>query len=89
MRKTADSLSNVDGGIHAVDVFLIQFFPELFNGLPEALEVNDLTLPEEADHIIDIGIITEPENVVIGDPRLLLWDIKIKETNQHRNFGNK
>ena len=56
---------------------------------PEALEVDDLPLPEELDDIVDIGIIAQPQNVVIGDPGLLLWHAKITGTIIYRYIGNK
>ena len=34
--------------------------------------MDDLPLPQEFDHIIHIRIIRQPQNVVIGDPCLLL-----------------
>ena len=51
--------------------------------------MHHLTLPEELDHIIDIGIIAEPEDVVIGHPRLLLWHAQSFATKLIRKFGNK
>lgn len=63
----------IDGGIHAVDIALIQLPAQQLNGLTEPLEMDDLPLPEEFDDVIDIGIVAQAQNVVIGDPRLLLW----------------
>ena len=63
----------IDGRVHAVDISLIQLPAKKLDGLAEALEVDDLPLPEEFDDIVDIGIVTQPQNVVIGDPGLLLW----------------
>ena len=79
----------IDGGVQAVDVPLVQLPPQQLDGLPEALEVDDLPLPEELDDIIDIGIIAQPQDVVIGDPGLLLWHARITGTNIHINIGNK
>ena len=63
---------HIDGGIHEIHILPIQFLPEELNGLPEALEMNDLPLPEKTDHIVDIGIVAEPQDVVVGYPSLLL-----------------
>lgn len=63
----------IDSGIHAVDIPLVQLPPEHFHGFSESLEMDDLPLPEELDDIVHIRIIAEPQNVVVGDPRLLLW----------------
>lgn len=63
---------HIDGRIHEVYILSVQLLPQQLNSLPEPLEVDDLTLPEEADHIINIRIITEPQDVVIGYPCFLL-----------------
>ena len=49
----------VNGWIHIVYIFLIQFLPQQLDRFAEALEVDDLTLPEEFYHIIHIRIVTE------------------------------
>ena len=64
----------VDGRVHAVDIALIQLPPQQLNGLAEALEVDHLPLPEELDDVVHIGIIAEPQDVIIGDTSLLLWE---------------
>ena len=61
--------------IHIVHVFLIQLFPQKLNRLTKPLEVNDLPFPQEFDHIIHIRIIAKPQDIVIGDPGLLLWRV--------------
>ena len=63
----------IDGGIHTVDVALVQLPAQQLDGLTETLEVDDLPLSEELDDIVDIRIIAQPQDVVIGDPGLLLW----------------
>ena len=79
----------VDGRVHAVDVPLIQLPAQKVYGLSEPLEMDDLPLPEELDYIVDIGIIAQPQNVVIGDPGFLLWHAKIMGTIIYRYIGNK
>ena len=64
----------VDGRVHAVDVALVQLPAQQLDGLTEPLEMHHLALPEELDDIVDIGIIAQPQDVVIGDPGLLLWE---------------
>ena len=77
MRKQNERrFSDVNGRIHAVYVLLVQLLPELFDGLAEALEMDDFPFPEETDHVIDIGVVTEPQDVVIGHPCLLLRHMK-------------
>ena len=41
--------------------------------LAEALEVDYLALAEELDDVVDVGVVGEAEDVVVGDARLLLW----------------
>ncbi len=38
----------------------------------EPLVVNDLTLPEEADRVAHVGVVGEPEDIVVGGASLLL-----------------
>ena len=64
----------IDGRIHGVDIALIQLPAQQVDGLAEPLEMNDLPFPEEFDDVVDVGIVAEPEDVVIGDPGLLLWE---------------
>ena len=79
----------VDGRVHAVDVPLIQLPAQKVYGLAEPLEMDDLPLPEELDHVIHIRIIGKPQDVVIGDPGLLLWHGKIIATKYILKFWNK
>ena len=51
--------------------------------------MNDLPLSEELDYIVHIRIITQAQDVVIGDPCLLLWHAKITGTIIYRYIGNK
>ena len=67
------TLSQVDGGVHAVDVALVQLPAEQLDGLAEPLEMDDLPLPQELDDVVDVGIVGKPEDVVIGHSGLLLW----------------
>lgn len=64
----------IHGRIHAVNIAPIQLLPQKLHRLSEALEVNNLPFPEELDHIVYIRIIAEPQDVVICDPGLLLWE---------------
>ena len=72
-----------------VNILLIQFFAKQLHRFAKALEVYDLALTEELDHIIYIRVIAEPEDVVIGDPCLLLWRVKLFTTKIIPNFGNE
>ena len=63
---------HVKGWVHGVNILLIQLFPQLLDAFAKPLEVDDLPLPQELDHIVYIGIVRQAENVVIGHPSLLL-----------------
>ena len=65
---------DIDGRIHEIHILLIQFLPQQLHSLAEPLEMNDLPLPQEPDHIVYIRIIRKTQNVVISGPRLLFWE---------------
>ena len=81
--------SHIDGWVHKVYVLLVQFFAQQLHSLAEALEMNDLPLPQEFDDIVDVRIVGKPQDIVIGDPSLLLWHAKITGTIIYRYIGNK
>lgn len=66
------SAAAVVGGIAAVEVFRIQIFLHRTECLAEALEVDDFPLPQELDGIPHIGVVTQPEDVVVRGACLLL-----------------
>ena len=61
----------VKGRVGEVDVFVVHLVLAQAQTLAEALEVDDLTLPEEADDVVHVGVVGQPENVVIGLSGLL------------------
>ena len=65
-------LSGIDGGIHEIDVLLVELFAQQLNSLAEALEMYDLALAQEADHVVHVRIVAQPQDVVIRYTRLLL-----------------
>ena len=70
----------VEGGVGEIDVFgvhLVLAQPQTF---AEALEVDDLPLPEEADDVVHVRVIGQAEDVVIGLPGLLLWCVLVRTT---------
>lgn len=71
---------HIKSGIHAVYIFLVQFFPKKRDGLPETLEVNNFPFPEELDDIVYIRIVAETKNIIIGNPRFLLCCNHIRTT---------
>ena len=42
-------------------------------GFTKPLEMHNLPLPQEPDGIVDIGVVTEPQDIVVGNAGLLLW----------------
>lgn len=58
--------------VGGVDVFLVEALAQQGDGLAKALEVDNFPLAEEANHVVDIGIVAQAENIVVCDPRLLL-----------------
>ena len=67
-----DLILDIEGRIHEVYILLIQFFTQQLHGFAEALEVNDLPLPQEFNDIINVRIIGQTQDIVIGDAGLLL-----------------
>ena len=63
---------HIDGRIHKVYISLIQLFSQQLHRLTEPLEMNHFPFTKELDHIIHVGIIGQPQNIIIGHPSLLL-----------------
>lgn len=62
----------IEGRVGSVDIALVQLFPEQLGSLAEALEVDDLPLPQELDHVVHIRVIGQPQDVVVRYPCFLL-----------------
>lgn len=56
-----------------VDILFIEFFAQKLDRLTKPLEVYDLTLTKEFDHIIYIWIIAQAKYIIIGHPCFLFW----------------
>ena len=65
-------LDLVEGGVGKIDVFRVHLLLAQPQTLAEALEVDDLPLPQEADHVVHIRVITETQDIVIGEAGFLL-----------------
>lgn len=63
-----------------VDVFLVHLLLGQTHRLAEALEMNHLPLTQEPDDVVDIWIVGHAQDVVIGNPGLLLWYYRPRET---------
>lgn len=59
-------------GIHIIHVFLVQALPHPLERFAETLEMHHLARPQEANHVVHIRVIRQPQDVVIRHPRLLL-----------------
>ena len=62
----------VEGGVHIVDVFLVHLLTGQLQALAEALEMHHFPGPQELDDVVDVRIIAEPQDVVVGGAGLLL-----------------
>ena len=63
----------VKGRIEGVKILAVQMILRNTEGVAEALIMHDLSLAQIFDGIPYVGIVTQPQNVVIGHARLLLW----------------
>ena len=65
-RVVAATFLDIKCRVHKIHILLIQFFTQQLHGFAEALEVDDLPFPQEFDHIVDIRIIGQPQNVIVS-----------------------
>ena len=49
-----------------------QLFGQRPHSFAKALVVDNLALAEEFDNVVDVGIVTEAQDVIVGNPCLLL-----------------
>lgn len=71
---------HINCGVHIVHIFLIELFPQKLNGFAESLEMDNFPFPEELDGVIDIRIVAEPKDIVVGGSGFLLWYDHLKPT---------
>ena len=57
--------------LHKEIMLLIQIIPCNIQSFTEPLEMNDFPFPQELNHVIDIGVIGKPENIIVGDSGFL------------------
>ena len=62
----------VERGIKGVEVLLVELILRDAQAFAEALVMDDFALPQELDGLADIGIVDQPQDVVVGRARLLL-----------------
>ena len=81
--------SDIKSRVHKVHILLVLLFPQQLHRLAEPLEMDDFPFPEEADHVVDVGIIAEAEDVVIGYTSFLLCRSNIKDTEIYKKIYKK
>ena len=64
--------SAVEGRVKEVDVLLIHAILGQAQTFSEPLKMHDLAGPQELDDVVDIGVVAEPQNVIVGDAGFLL-----------------
>ena len=72
--------STVEGRVDKIDILLAHAVLRKPQSLAEALEMHDLPGPQELDDIVDVRVVGQAQDVVIGDPGLLLCCNHIRTT---------
>lgn len=67
-------------GVEGVEVLLVQAILHDGERLGKALIVDDLAGAQEPQHIDDIGVISQVDQVFVGGAGLLLWYDRISAT---------
>ena len=70
----------IKGWIKGVEVLGIQLVGENAQAFTEALEMDDLPLPQELDGIPHVGVVGETKDVVVGHPSFLFWCDAVRTT---------
>ncbi len=70
----------VKAGVPVVEVLLPQPVLHECQAFSKTLKVYDLPGPEELDDVVDIGIVAQAQDVVIGDPCLLFCCNRVRTT---------
>ena len=70
----------VKGRVDQIDVFLVHPVLRQPQSLAEALEVDDFPGTQEFNDVVDIRIVGEPQNIVVGDAGLLLCCDRVRTT---------
>lgn len=67
---------------------MIEFLAQELDGFAKPLEMNYFPLPKEFDNVVHIGVVGNPQDVVIGYPGFLLCQRIINTTTIYRYFEN-
>ena len=70
----------IEGRIDEVEILLVHLLLGQAQALAEALEMHDLPGPQELDDVVDVRVVGQAQDVVIGDPGLLLWGDLVSTT---------
>ena len=62
----------IKGGVAGVEVFGVEVILRDAEGVGKALIMHDLALAEEFDHVVDVGVVGQAQDIVVGRARLLL-----------------
>lgn len=66
--------------VHEIQVLLIHLLLSQPQPFAKALEMHDFPRPQELDDVVDVRIVGQTQDVVIGDPGLLLCCNHIRTT---------
>ena len=66
--------------VHEIQVLLIHLLLSQPQPFAKALEMHDFPRPQELDDVVDVRIVGQTQDVVIGDPGLLLCGNHIRTT---------
>lgn len=69
-----------EGGIEGVEIAGVEVILNHAKGFAKPLIMDDLPFPEEADGGDDVGVIHQPEDVIVGGAGLLLCCNHIRTT---------
>ena len=73
--------------VKRIDISPVQLVLEHLHGFSKPLEMNHLTGPEEFDYIIDIRVVGQQKNVVVGGPCLLFCRHILREIRHRIALG--
>ena len=71
--NVVSGLNFIKGRICQIYVPSVHFFLAQSQTFAEPLEMDNLSLPQEANHIIYIRVIGQSEDVIVSEAGLLLW----------------
>ena len=78
----------VKAGVDKVNIFLVQLILCQPQSLAEPLEVDHFPGPEEFNDIVDIRIVTQTKDVVVGDSCFLLCCDLVRTTFLPQSWEN-